>query len=98
VVADINDAWDSHSFTKIFEGPAADDGQMDSGEIAKLFQMALHFRWAISQLGSRGNGGERPVIVEKEKQVLGLSDPGLNVIPVFEKVFHGRHYSTGIAV
>jgi hypothetical protein len=49
----------------------------------------LYFGRTKSQFRSGYNGSEGPIIVQKEKKILGLLNPGLNIFPIFEKVLQG---------
>ena len=89
MVADINNSRDSYFCPQIFQGSAADDGQVDPGEIPQFLQMPLYFGRTKSQFGSGYNWSEGSIIVQKNKEILGLLNPGLNVFSIFEKMFHG---------
>jgi hypothetical protein len=51
--------------------------------------MHLYFGRANSQFRPGYNWSEGPIIVQKNKEILGLLNPGLNVFPIFEKMCHG---------
>jgi hypothetical protein len=58
-----------------------------------LFKGSLDFGRTEGQFRTGCDGGEGPVVVQKKKEIPGLPDSGLNVSPVFEKMFHKRYYS-----
>jgi hypothetical protein len=49
----------------------------------------LYLEQTKSQFRPGYNWSEGSVIVQKKKKILGLVNPGLNVFPIFEKMFHG---------
>jgi len=51
--------------------------------------MPLYFGWTKSQFRSGYNWSKSSILVQKKKNILGLLNPGLNVFPIFEKMFHG---------
>jgi hypothetical protein len=54
----------------------------------QFFEMPLYFGRTESEFRLGYNGSEGSVIVQKQKKILGLLNPGLNFLPIFEKMFH----------
>jgi hypothetical protein len=50
--------------------------------------MPLYFGRAKSKLRAGYNWSEGSVIVQKEEKILGPLNPGLNIFPIFKKMFH----------
>jgi len=89
MVADISNSRDSYFCPQIVQGSAADDHQGDPREIPQFLQMLPYLGWTKSQFGSGYNWREGSIIVQKEKKILGLLNPGLNVFPIFEEMLQG---------
>jgi hypothetical protein len=51
--------------------------------------MPLYFGGTKSKFRPGYNWSQGSVIIQKEKEILGFLNPGLNIFPIFEKMLHG---------